>query len=268
MNQLVDGCSGFTGDRVQFTATLLPGRRHPVRAAAGRVAVDSPSACSTIRSATGSAAEGLLARRAARRGPGRGAEVGGRRSVASTPGAGIACSGPMLAVRPRSVARVVAAAAADRAGGSRRAAPARARRDSRAARDRPRCRGSSSHGRRDARRPRRGAGRARRSGSRCASSSPRTRRSASSTSGAGGSRAPRPRPRCPLTVLVNPTVSLRGRRRGDLLRGMPERARLRGARARARPRSTCDGLDAARTARWRSACRDGPRASCSTRWTT
>jgi hypothetical protein len=25
MNQLVDGCSGFTGERVQFTATLLPG---------------------------------------------------------------------------------------------------------------------------------------------------------------------------------------------------------------------------------------------------
>jgi hypothetical protein len=25
MNQLVDGCGGFTGDRVQFTATLLPG---------------------------------------------------------------------------------------------------------------------------------------------------------------------------------------------------------------------------------------------------
>ena len=25
MNQLVDGCSGFSGDRVQFTATLLPG---------------------------------------------------------------------------------------------------------------------------------------------------------------------------------------------------------------------------------------------------
>jgi hypothetical protein len=25
MNQLVDGCSGFTGDRVLFTATLLPG---------------------------------------------------------------------------------------------------------------------------------------------------------------------------------------------------------------------------------------------------
>jgi hypothetical protein len=25
MNQLVDGCSAFTGDRVQFTATLLPG---------------------------------------------------------------------------------------------------------------------------------------------------------------------------------------------------------------------------------------------------
>ena len=25
MNQLVDGCNGFTGERVQFTATLLPG---------------------------------------------------------------------------------------------------------------------------------------------------------------------------------------------------------------------------------------------------
>lgn len=25
MNQLVDGCSSFTGERVQFTATLLPG---------------------------------------------------------------------------------------------------------------------------------------------------------------------------------------------------------------------------------------------------
>jgi hypothetical protein len=25
MSQLVDGCGGFTGDRVQFTATLLPG---------------------------------------------------------------------------------------------------------------------------------------------------------------------------------------------------------------------------------------------------
>ncbi len=25
MNQLVDGCGGFTGDQVQFTATLLPG---------------------------------------------------------------------------------------------------------------------------------------------------------------------------------------------------------------------------------------------------
>ena len=25
MNQLVEGCSGFSGDRVQFTATLLPG---------------------------------------------------------------------------------------------------------------------------------------------------------------------------------------------------------------------------------------------------
>jgi hypothetical protein len=25
MNQLVDGCTGFSGDRVQFTATLLPG---------------------------------------------------------------------------------------------------------------------------------------------------------------------------------------------------------------------------------------------------
>jgi hypothetical protein len=25
MNQLVDGCTGFTGDKVQFTATLLPG---------------------------------------------------------------------------------------------------------------------------------------------------------------------------------------------------------------------------------------------------
>ncbi len=25
MNQLVDGCGSFTGDRVQFTATLLPG---------------------------------------------------------------------------------------------------------------------------------------------------------------------------------------------------------------------------------------------------
>jgi hypothetical protein len=25
MNQLVDGCGGFTGERVQFTATLLPG---------------------------------------------------------------------------------------------------------------------------------------------------------------------------------------------------------------------------------------------------
>src|SRR5882672_5513164 len=25
MNQLVDGCTGFSGDKVQFTATLLPG---------------------------------------------------------------------------------------------------------------------------------------------------------------------------------------------------------------------------------------------------